>query len=147
MAKEFRISAGKRLVNNLFRVLTEHGLGADFRQVLSVRGRKTGTLRSTPVDVMEVAGHRWLVAPYGEVNWVRNIRAADGQATLRRGRHVENLHAIEIRPDEAVPVIRTYIRSVPVTAKYWDVTGDSTDAEIAEDGANHPVFRLCPVAG
>ncbi len=58
---------------------------------------------------------------------------------------MENLHAVEIGADEAVPVIRTYIRSVPITRDHWGVTGDSADAEIAEGVVNHPVFRLGPV--
>jgi deazaflavin-dependent oxidoreductase (nitroreductase family) len=146
MAKTYRLSNGQRMANGLFRMLTERGLGAGYRHVLCVPGRTTGKPRSVPVDVMQVADGRWLVAPYGEVNWVRNVRAARGRVTLRRGRRVETLHAEEVGADEAVPVIRTYIRSVPVTKSYWDVTADSADSEIAADAVNHPVFRLSPAA-
>ncbi len=146
MAKEYKMNAGQRLANAVMRLMTEHGLGADYRHMLCVRGRATGVLRSTPVDVMEIDGISWLVAPYGEVNWVRNIRAAGGHATLSRGKRTVDLLAEEVTPADAVGVIRTYLRSVPVTRAYWDVTADATDAQIAADGVHHPVFRLAAVA-
>jgi deazaflavin-dependent oxidoreductase (nitroreductase family) len=64
--------------------------------VLTVRGRKSETFRSTPVEMMQDGDGRWLVAQYGPVNWVRNLRAAHGQLTLERGAHVGNLLAEEI---------------------------------------------------
>lgn len=142
MAKTYKVTTGQRVANGLFRFLIRRGVGADYRHLLTVRGRTTGKLRSTPVDVMQHGDQRWLVAPYGTVNWVRNLRAADGQLTLRRGRHVEHLAAHELGAQDAVPVIRLYIRSVPVTHAYWDVTADSTDRAIAQDSVHHPVFRV-----
>jgi deazaflavin-dependent oxidoreductase (nitroreductase family) len=142
VAKQYRLNAGQRLVNVLFTRLTERGKGAAYRHILSVPGRKTGTLHSTPVDVMTVDGTRWLVAPYGQVNWVRNVRAARGEVTLRRGSTVENLSATEISGTDAVPAIRSYLRLVPVTRRYWDVSTSSTDTELAADAVNHPTFRL-----
>lgn len=90
---------------------------------------------------MDVDGERYLVAPYGEVNWVRNLRAS-GTATLRRGAKVQVYDAVEMKPAESVAVVREYVRSVPVTKNYWNVTEHSTDQEIAEDARDHPVFRL-----
>ena len=142
MAEAYKLTAGQRVANKYFLMMTNHGWGAEYRHVLSVRGRASGELRSTPVDVMQNGENRWLVAPYGAVNWVRNLRAADGQLTLRRGQNIERLVAREISAEDAVPVIRRYIGSVPVTSHYWDVTADSTDQQIATDGVHHPVFRL-----
>jgi deazaflavin-dependent oxidoreductase (nitroreductase family) len=88
MAKEYRLSLGTRLVNVAFRLMTRLGLGASYRHILTVRGRKSGRLYSTPVDVIEAGGHRWLVAGYGPANWVRNARAA-GEVSLCRGKHSE----------------------------------------------------------
>jgi deazaflavin-dependent oxidoreductase (nitroreductase family) len=88
MAKTYRRHLGTRLINWWFRTLTKLGLGASYRQILTVPGRKTGQLHSTPVDVIEVGGQRWLVAGYGPANWVLNTRA-HGQVTLRRGSHSE----------------------------------------------------------
>src|ERR1051325_10420044 len=75
MAKTYRRHLGTRLINWWFRTLTTLGLGAPYRQMLTVPGRKTGRLHSTPVDVIEVGGQRWLVAGYGPANWVLNTRA------------------------------------------------------------------------
>ena len=76
MAKHYRIGAGTRLVNWAFRQLTRLGLGARYRHILTVKGRKSGQLHSTPVDVIEHGNTRWLVAGYGPANWVLNARAA-----------------------------------------------------------------------
>jgi hypothetical protein len=76
--------------------------------------------RSTPVDVMTAGGERFLVAPYGEVNWVRNMRAAKKLTLTRRG-HTKVFTTQEIHGDEAALALRTYIRSVPVTRAYFDV--------------------------
>jgi hypothetical protein len=84
MAKSYRLSPGARLINSVFRLMTRLGLGASYRYVLTVPGRTTGRLYSTPVDVIEAAGYRWLVAAYGPSNWVRNTRAA-GEVRLSRG--------------------------------------------------------------
>jgi F420H(2)-dependent quinone reductase len=75
MAKTYRLTTAQRAANKVFGFLAERGLGVDYRYLLSVRGRTTGKIRSTPVDVMQDGDCRWLVAPYGAVNWVRNLRA------------------------------------------------------------------------
>jgi hypothetical protein len=81
MARTYRLGPGTRLINWMFTTLTKLGLGASYRHILTVRGRKTGRVYSTPVDGMEVGGHRWLVAGYGVVNWVHNARVRGGNAT------------------------------------------------------------------
>jgi deazaflavin-dependent oxidoreductase (nitroreductase family) len=84
MAKTYRLNFGARLIDSVFRLMTRFGLGASYRQILTVPGRKAGRLYSTPVDVIDVGGDHWLVAGYGPVGWVRNARAA-GEVTLSRG--------------------------------------------------------------
>ena len=143
MARTYRVNAGQRALNVVFRLLTKVGLGAKFRHILVVRGRKTGTLRSTPVDVMENGGRRFLVAPYGEVNWVRNVRAA-GEVTLSRGRRMERARIRELGPAESAAVLRQYISQVRVTRPYFDVKPDSSDAEFEAVAPKHPVFELFP---
>jgi F420H(2)-dependent quinone reductase len=73
--KTYKRNHATRLINWWFRTLTQLGLGAPYRQILTVPGRKTGRPHSTPVDVIEVGGHRRLVAGYGPANWVLNSRA------------------------------------------------------------------------
>ena len=144
MAKQYNLGFSERSANALFRGLTRLGMGARNRHVLTVRGRKTGKAHSTPVDVMDVGGARWLVAPYGVVGWVRNARVA-GRVELARGGKREQFGLEEVGADEAVPVIREYIRDVPVTKSYWDCRSDATDAELAAQVPAHPVFRLTSV--
>jgi len=82
MAKEYRRALTTRAINWSFQQLTRLGLGASYRHILTVPGRKTGQLRSTPVDVIDVNGHRWLVTGNGPANWVLNIeRPAMAEAT------------------------------------------------------------------
>ena len=86
-------------------------------------------------------GVRWLVAPYGVVNWVRNARAS-GEVTLRRGRRSETVKVTEVEPDAAVPVLRTYLKQVPITRPYFDVRPESPDEAFAQEFPRHPVFRI-----
>lgn len=109
--------------------------------VLTVTGRASGRERSVPVDVMKVGGVKYLVAPYGEVNWVRNLRVA-GKATLQRGSHMQKYDAAEVPLADAIPVIRAYVQSVPITKSYWNVSANSTDDEVIKDARSHPVFQL-----
>ena len=141
VARTYRLGAGSRLINWVFATLTKLGLGASYRHILTVRGRKTGRVYSTPVDVMEVGGDRWLVAGYGVVNWVHNVRAS-GEATLSRGGRSQAYRVAEVGPADAIPVLREYMRQVRVTAPYFDATPDSSDEAVAAEVARHPVFRL-----
>jgi deazaflavin-dependent oxidoreductase (nitroreductase family) len=144
MAKTYRFGSGPRFINRLFRVMTRLGLGAPYRHVLTVRGRKTGRPYSIPVDVVEFGGDKWLVAPYGVVNWVRNVRAS-GEVTLTRGSHSDRFRVEEVGVPEAVLVLRNYLSEVPVTRPYFDAAPDSPDEAIAAELPKHPVFRLIPL--
>jgi deazaflavin-dependent oxidoreductase (nitroreductase family) len=143
MAKTYRLKFGARLVNAVFRLMTRLGLGASYRYVLTVPGRKTGRLYSTPVDVLEVGGDRWLVAGYGPVSWVRNVRAA-GEVTLSRGANSETFSVAEATAQAAIPVLRAYIGEIKVTRPYFDANADSPDDAIAAEVKRLAVFRLIP---
>jgi deazaflavin-dependent oxidoreductase (nitroreductase family) len=145
MAKTYRLSFGTRLINMLFRLITRLGLGASYRHTLTVPGRKTGRLYSTPVDVIEVDGDRWLVAGYGPASWVRNARAA-GEVTLSRGRHTDNFRVDEADIEAALPVLRKYIAEIRVTRPYFNAKPDSSDEAIGAELERHTVFRLIPVS-
>jgi deazaflavin-dependent oxidoreductase (nitroreductase family) len=144
MAKIYRRHLGTRLINWWFRVLTRLGWGASYRHILTVRGRKTGRLHSTPVDVIEAGGERWLVAGYGPANWVLNARAA-GEVTLSRGGRSKTYTVEEIGAEEAIPVLRRYIAEIRVTRPYFDARPSSSDEAIAAELAKHAVFRLIPL--
>jgi deazaflavin-dependent oxidoreductase (nitroreductase family) len=143
VAKTYRVSRATRLINSLFRTLARFGLGPPYLHTLTVRGRKTGRLYSTPVDVLELDGERWLVAPYGPVSWVANARAA-GEVTLSRGGHSQQFEVEEAASTVAVPVLRNYMTEIRVTRPYFDAGPSSTDEEIAAELPRHPVLRLVP---
>ena len=145
MARQYRVGAMTHAINGVFRAMTAVGVGARYRRILTVKGRKTGESHSTPVDVMDCGGDLWLVAPYGQVNWVKNARAA-GVVTLTRGRHTERFEVHETGGPEAVPVLRQYMLKVTVARPYFDAAPDSSDDRIAAEVPRHPVFRLTRAA-
>lgn len=144
VAKIYRLSPGTRLINSLFQALTRLGLGASYRHIVSVPGRKTGRLYSTPVDIIKLDDQLWLVAGYGPTNWVRNVRAA-GEVTLSRGRQSERFRVEEADGPVAVPVLRAYMSEIRVIRPYFDASPDSADEDVAAELPRHPVFRLIPV--
>lgn len=141
--KPYRMSPGRRTVNALVRPLARLGLAGPRTHLLTVPGRKTGKLWSTPVSIVKDGGERWLVAPYGDRNWVKNARAA-GWVELRRGRTSERLVVEELPSGEAVPVLREYYRCGRVTRPFFDVSLDATDEAWLAEAPRHPVFRLVP---
>jgi deazaflavin-dependent oxidoreductase (nitroreductase family) len=141
VAAQYRLGRWRRAVNVLVRALLALGIPLPRTYLLTVRGRRTGRLHSTPVTLVEEGGQRWLVAPYGKVGWVRNARAA-GQVTLSRGRHAETLATHEVSGEQRGRVLKTYATRVPVTRPFFDARPDApVDAFVAE-GHRHPVFRL-----
>jgi len=117
------------------------GLTGRRTHLLIVPGRKTGKLWSTPVSIVDDGGERWLVAPYGDRNWVKNARAA-GWVELRRGRRRERLAVEELSPEQAVPVLRRYFELGRMTRPFFDVGLESSDEEWLAEALRHPVFLL-----
>ena len=139
--KPYRRSIWRRGLNALVRPLARLGLAGPRTHLLTVPGRKTGTLWSTPVSIVSQGDERWLVAPYGDRNWVKNARAA-GWVELRRGRTRERLVVDELPVGEAVPVLREYYRCGRVTRPFFDVSPDSPDEAWRAEAPRHPVFQL-----
>ena len=109
--------------------------------ILTVRGRKSGLPRSVPIVTIEHNGQRYLVSPYGIVDWVRNLRAA-GEATLMRGRRSEILAAQELPPREAASVLRDDIRGGNPFARNYGVGPESPLEDYEQVVLKHPVFLL-----
>jgi deazaflavin-dependent oxidoreductase (nitroreductase family) len=109
--------------------------------LLTVPGRRTGRLLSTPVTLVEDGGRRWLVAPYGDVAWARSARAA-GRVTLSRGSRSETLSIRELPAGEAAPVLQRYVTRVPITRPYFDARPDSPLAAFVAEAPRHPAFEL-----
>jgi len=141
MAATYRLGLGRRAGNRVVRLLLRLGLMPGPTYLLTVPGRRTGRPMSTPVTLVEEGETRWLVAPYGDVGWVRNTRAA-GQITLSRGTRSETLPIRELSPAEAAPVLQRYVTRVPITRPYFDAKPDSPLAAFEAEASRHPVFRL-----
>jgi deazaflavin-dependent oxidoreductase (nitroreductase family) len=116
--------------------------------LLSVRGRKSGQLRTTPVGLFEVKGHRYLFSTFGRVNWVYNLRATH-EAVLTHGRRKEVYTAVELSPENAAPVLKDaftpYLASSlmrPMLRIWYDATPDTSMNGFVKVAQNHPVFEL-----
>jgi deazaflavin-dependent oxidoreductase (nitroreductase family) len=138
---QYRLGFGRRAANALVSALLRLGLGPARTYLLTVAGRRSGTPRTTPVTLVEEGGQRWLVAPYGEVAWVRNLRAA-GKATLSRGWRTDPIRVREIATDEAAPVLKMYVTRVPITRPYFDAKPESDLAAFRAEAPRHPVFAI-----
>ena len=141
MAAQYRRGLARRAGNGLVRLLLQLGLGPRSTYLMTVAGRRSGTPRSTPVTLVEEGGRRWLVAPYGAVAWVGNLRAA-GRATLSRGGRSETIAVREIAPEEAAPVLKWYVTRVPITRPYFDVRPESDLGAFRAEAPRHPVFAI-----
>jgi deazaflavin-dependent oxidoreductase (nitroreductase family) len=134
----------RNVLNRTIRGLTRLGLSVLGSRELRVRGRSSGEWRTTPVNLLTVDDTRYLVAPRGETQWVRNLRAANGAGELRLGRRIEEFASTELT-DEAKPaVLREYLRRWKwEVGVFFDGVGpDSSEAELIAIAPRHPVFRV-----
>jgi deazaflavin-dependent oxidoreductase (nitroreductase family) len=142
MAARYRVTRSVRLVNWLMGVLLRLGVKPATTYLLTVRGRRSGRQRTTPVTLVEEGTRRWLVAPYGPVGWVRNARAA-GQVTLTRGGRSETRRIAQVvDPAEAAPVLKMYAERVSITRRYFNAAHDAPVHAFVAEATNHPVFRI-----
>lgn len=141
MARAYRLTPIRKLANWLVKALLHAGLMPGPTYLLTVPDRNTHRPRSTPVTLVEGDGLRWIVAPYGEVGWVRNARAA-GSVTLNRGFRSEVVAIEEVSPEEAGPVLKRYVTDVPLTRPYFDATPHSPVEAFVAEARRHPVFRV-----
>jgi deazaflavin-dependent oxidoreductase (nitroreductase family) len=146
MAEKFyaRPSGFTKGANGFMGWLGAHGIGPKKTVRLEVKGRKSGVVRSTAVNVVTHEGQRYLVAPRGETEWVRNARAAAGEAVIRRGK-AEDVTLTEVPVSERAPIIQTYLR-----ANAWETKGEfgidpkAALEEFQKIADKHPVFRITP---
>ena len=131
------------LLNKTVATLTRLGISILGSRVLYVRGRKSGEWRSTPVNLLTVGGQRYLVAPRGHTQWVRNVRAAGG-GELRVGRRVEAFTATELADEQKPALLRAYLRrwKFEVGMFFGGVGPDASDEKLLEIAPGYPVFRI-----
>jgi deazaflavin-dependent oxidoreductase (nitroreductase family) len=158
MAKQYRVNASVRINNAVISLLVRLGIKMGSFSLLTVRGRKSGKPIATPIAIFIQDQKRYLIASYGIVNWVRNLRAARGEATLVRGRSIEKIRAIELEPEAAALVFREALRSGPpgipavifrryrarMVLPYLNVIETSSLEEFEREVLTHPVFLLQP---
>lgn len=141
MAKEYKVNGTVRFSGRIIVMLLRWGMPVANLSVLTVRGRKSGQTYSLPVELVEEGAKRWIVSPYGEVNWVKNVRAA-GEASLMRGGKQETVRLIELPPQESAPVLKRYITHLAVTRPYFDVAFDAPLEAFVSEAPRHPVFLV-----
>lgn len=132
-----------KLFNSAVAWLTRRGFSVWGSRVLYVRGRTSGEWRSTPVNVLTHGGHRYLVAPRGHTQWVRNLRAAGG-GELRVGRKTEQFTATELADDQKPDVLRAYLKrwKLEVGVFFEGVGADAPVSKLLEMAPGYPVFLI-----
>jgi deazaflavin-dependent oxidoreductase (nitroreductase family) len=146
MSTTYHVTFADRITAALTRMLLRAGITLVTMSLLTVRGRKSSQPHTVLVLLVEQDEERFLVAPYGVVQWVRNLRAA-GTATLTRGRRSETISVTELEAKEAAPVLKHYLL-LPVSAgvrSYFDATKDSPLEAFEREAARHPVFQITTV--
>ena len=133
------------LTNTTVAWLTSHGLPLAGSRILAVRGRSSGVWRTTPVNPLVVDGHRYLVAPCGHTQWVRNLRVS-GTGELRLGRRVEVFTAREVADRDKLPVLREYLRrwGWEVGQFFEGLDKDAGDEQLRAVSPGFPVFEVEP---
>jgi deazaflavin-dependent oxidoreductase (nitroreductase family) len=150
------LAAAHRTITRLLRAgvpLRSLALPGGAMALLTVRGRRTGQPRTTPVDVFARAERRWLVATHGEGDWVRNLRAA-GHGTLARGDRTESVTATELDPAAAAAVLRELLRPLlaspvrrAIVRRALGLSPTASPDELRAAARRHPVFELGPAGG
>jgi deazaflavin-dependent oxidoreductase (nitroreductase family) len=129
--------------NPVVAALTRMGVSVYGSRVLEVRGRTSGEWRQNPVNLLRFNGIDYLVAPRGQTQWVKNLRAS-GEGRLRVGRRTQPFTAVELTDDEKPALLRAYLKKwkFEVGVFFGGVGPDSSDAELRRIAPDHPVFML-----
>ena len=133
----------KHVFNRVVATFTRAGLSVWGSRELRVRGRTSGEWRTTPVNLLTIDGVRYLVAPRGETQWVRNLRVA-GQGELRVGRRTEAFAATEIDDTAKPSILRAYLKrwKAEVGVFFDGVSAKSSEDDLRRIAPNHPIFRI-----
>ena len=140
--KVFRVRWGDRVGNVVFRGLSRRGFGP--ASLLTTTGRRSGQERCTPVIPVVQDNRTWLVAPYGDVAWVRNARAS-GHVSLRRGRFEHGYEIRDVIAAEAGPIVKQYVDEASAPRPYFRAAVGAPTSEFEAGVDLHPVFELTEV--
>ena len=131
-----------RLIDRGWAMVYALGVAPDYMVTLEVPGRRTGRIFRLPLVMVIVDGERYLVSMLGEdVNWVRNVKAANGRVTLRHGRS-EDVKLEEVAPEYRTPVLKDYLKRAPAARGHLPVHKDAPLAEFELVSSRFPVFRV-----
>jgi len=148
VAPRGRIPRRVRFFSPILKFLLVAGMPMGFNGLVTIRGRKSGLPRTTPLAIIEVGGRRWVWAPWGEVQWVRNLRAA-GRATIAVRRRIEEVSATELDPTERVGYFRDVLgplaRSIPFGVRFIRIVDGVDLDDPVEAAEGRPVFELHPI--
>jgi deazaflavin-dependent oxidoreductase (nitroreductase family) len=144
VTKTYTLGGGMKVANTVLKTLVQLGVPSGSMVVVTAPGRKSGQPRSTPVNRLIADGRRYLVAPYGPVGWVQNVRAAGGRAQLKYRGRTENVRLRELPPAEAAPLLKQYIAKNKITAPYFDAKPDDSVERFEAEAPRHPVFEILP---
>jgi deazaflavin-dependent oxidoreductase (nitroreductase family) len=133
----------RNVFNRIVAAATRVGISVWGSRILEVRGRNSGVPRRTPVNLLTVGGGRYLVAPRGQTQWVRNLRAA-GDGELLLGRRREHFRATEVVDSDKEEILRAYLRrwTWEVGQFFSGVGPESPSADLDRIAPDHPVFRI-----
>ena len=133
----------QKVFNPFVAMLTRHGMSVWGSRVLEVPGRTSGLMRTTPVNVLTIGEHRYLVAPRGTTEWVRNVRVAGG-CTLRLGSRTEQVGLAELADAAKPAVLRAYLKrwKWEVGQFFEGVGPDATDDQLLAIAPGYPIFEL-----
>ncbi|MCW2540546.1 MAG: hypothetical protein JWN95_2271 [Frankiales bacterium] len=133
----------RRLLNPTIAGLARAGISVWGSRELRVKGRKSGQWRATPVNLLTVGADRYLVAPRGTAQWVRNLRVA-GSGELRVGRRVETFRFEELADEDKAGILRDYLRrwKFEIGAFFEGVGPDASDEQLTQIAPGYPVFRI-----
>jgi deazaflavin-dependent oxidoreductase (nitroreductase family) len=135
-------SAIDRFVNRAFGLLVKIGLGLAHNYLLEVRGRKSGRIYSTPVNLLERGGKQYLVAPRGYTQWVRNV-AANNEAVLVRGSKRRQVSLSPIKDDAKAGILKEYLERYKTTVqRYFPIEAGSPAEAFQPLAGRYPVFEV-----
>jgi len=135
-------SAVEKLFNRIFGFLVGLGLGFSYNYLLEVRGRKSGKLYSTPIDLLKLNGKTYLVAPRGRTQWVRNAEAA-GEVTLKRGSTRQKFRLRPIPDADKPQILKAYLDTFKrEVQRYFPIPAGSPSESFAALAGSYPAFEL-----
>ncbi len=131
-----------KIINKGWAAIHSLGIFPNYMVTLEVVGRKSGTTVSFPLAMTVVSGERYLVSMLGaNTNWVKNVRAAGGNAVLRHGRR-ESVYLVEVDANRRAPILKAYLQIAPGARPHFAIGKDASIAEFEEIASSYPVFRV-----